>query len=81
MQKSNVADDNETILDRDNPASVMSEAEVKDLTRLVLMAHARFKDLYGAQNSEFSLDLEFKVDFNETGARQVYLKQARPYID
>jgi hypothetical protein len=35
----------------------------------------------GKDKEDFALDLEFKVDKEDSGRRQVYLKQARPYID
>ncbi|RYZ66916.1 MAG: hypothetical protein EOP09_11910, partial [Proteobacteria bacterium] len=81
LQNSNIADDGETILPQDNPAPVLSTAEIQDLTFQVLKAHERMQPLLDKNNPVFSLDLEFKVDSAETGARQVYLKQARPYID
>lgn len=81
LQKSNIADDKETVLDHDNPNPIMSDAEIKDLVFQSLKAEAHFKSLFGRDNPDFALDLEFKVDAEDTGARQVYLKQARPYID
>lgn len=80
LQSSNIADDNETILDHDNPKKVMTEAQAKDLALQVMRAHAHFKPIYGANHDGFALDLEFKVD-EEDGPAAVYLKQARPYID
>jgi len=81
LQKSNVADDKETILDHDNPNPVMSDSEIRDLVYQSLKADAHFKNIFGKDDPEFSLDIEFKVDAEDTGSRQVYLKQARPYID
>lgn len=80
LQNSNIGDDYETILAQDNPNPVMFDAEIKDLVYQSLKAEAHFKPLLGADNPEFSLDLEFKVDDEETAERQVYLKQARPFI-
>jgi hypothetical protein len=81
LQNSNIADDNKTILAQDNPVPVMTDAEIKDLAYQVMKAHLHFKPLLGADKADFALDMEFKVDSEDTGARQVYLKQARPYID
>jgi hypothetical protein len=81
LQKSNVADDMETVLPTDNPNPIMSDAEIKDLVFQALRGEAHFKGIFGRDNNDFALDLEFKVDDKETGNRQVYLKQARPYID
>lgn len=81
LQKSNIADDMEAILPQDNPNPVMTEEEVKDLVYQSLKAEAHFKPLLGAEKSDFALDIEFKVDQEDKGVRQVYLKQARPYID
>jgi phosphoenolpyruvate synthase/pyruvate phosphate dikinase len=81
LQKSNVADDMETVLPTDNPNPIMSDEEIKDLAFQALRGEAHFKGIFGRDNNDFALDLEFKVDDKETGARQVYLKQARPYID
>lgn len=82
LQMSNVADDMETILPQDNPNPVMSDDEAKDLVFQSLKAVDHFRPLLGDQNPDhFSLDIEFKVDKTDTNARQVYLKQSRPYID
>jgi phosphoenolpyruvate synthase/pyruvate phosphate dikinase len=81
LQKSNVADDLETVLPHDNPNPIMSDAEIKDLVYQSLRGEAHFRGIFGRDDPDFALDLEFKVDDKETGARQVYLKQARPYID
>ncbi len=81
LQKSNIGDDKMTILPADNPADVMRDEEVVDLVNLVLKAQAHFKPLLGQNKADFALDLEFKVDSADTGKRQVYLKQSRPYID
>lgn len=81
LQQSNIGDDFTTILPHDNPNPVMTTAEIKDLTFQVLKAHAHFKPILDADNENFALDLEFKVDDEDTAVRQIYLKQARPYID
>ncbi len=81
LQSSNIADDNKKILkDKDNPNPVLTDAEIADLTYQVLKAEAHFKPILGKDNPDFSLDLEFKVDSEDSGERKVYLKQARPYI-
>lgn len=81
LQKSNVGDDTETVLPTDNPNPIMSDEEIKDLAFQALRGEAHFKEIFGRQNNDFALDLEFKVDDKEHGKRIVYLKQARPYID
>jgi pyruvate, water dikinase len=81
LQNSNIADDNETILPKDNPVPVLSEGEIKDLAFQCLKAKNHLGPILDASNESFALDLEFKVDSQETGRRQIYLKQARPYID
>ena len=81
LQRSNIADDNITILPSDNMNPVMSDAEIKDLVFQSLKAEAHFKNIFGRDKEDFSLDLEFKIDSEDTDARQVYIKQARPDID
>lgn len=81
LQNSNIADDNEAILPHDNPVPVITIDEIKDLTFQSLKAQQHLKPVLDPENEKFSLDLEFKVDSGDTGSRQVYLKQARPYID
>lgn len=81
LQSSNIADDNKSILPQDNPVPVMTNDEIKDLVYQSLKAEAHFGPVLDPENKNFSLDLEFKVDAEDTGKRQVYLKQARPYID
>lgn len=80
LQMSNIGDDYETILPHDNPIPVMFDEEIKDLVYQSLKAELHFKPLLGEDNEDFSLDLEFKVDDEETAQRQVYLKQSRPFI-
>ncbi|HRO68329.1 MAG TPA: PEP/pyruvate-binding domain-containing protein [Pseudobdellovibrionaceae bacterium] len=81
LQNSNIADDMETVLPHDNPVPVITPDEIKDLTFQSLKAQRHLKPILDPENEKFSLDLEFKVDSGDTGSRQVYLKQARPYID
>ncbi|MGE3975001.1 MAG: PEP/pyruvate-binding domain-containing protein [Bdellovibrionales bacterium] len=81
LQKSNIADDTKTILSNENPKPIMSDEEIKDLVFQSLKAEAHLKTVLDPKNDNFTLDLEFKVDSENTGARQVYIKQARPYID
>ncbi len=81
LQKSNVADDMITVLDHDNPNPIMSDENIKDLVYQSLKAEAHFKPIFGQNNNAFALDIEFKVDSEDTGSPQIYLKQARPYID
>ena len=81
IQKSNIADDAITILPQDNPNPVMLDEEILDLAYQTLKAEAHFKPILGQDTDNFALDLEFKVDSEDTGKRQVYIKQARPYID
>lgn len=80
LQHSNIANDNETILQDPNPEPTMTGEEIKELAYQCLKAEAHFRPILGNNDPNFALDLEFKVmkDFNEE--RQVYLKQARPYI-
>lgn len=72
LQKSNVSDDGKTVLNTDNPNPVMTDPQIIDLVLQSLKASTHFKTV---------LDLEFKIDSQDTGTSQVYLKQARPYID
>lgn len=81
LMQSNIADDNETILPEDNPKAVMTDEQAKDLVFQSLKAVEHFRPLVGNNNPDFSLDLEFKVDEEDTNEPQVYLKQARPYLN
>lgn len=81
LQNSNVGDDNKTILSQDNPIPVLSNDEIKDLAYQVMKAQAHFKPILGANKADFALDLEFKIDTEDTAVRQIYLKQARPYLE
>lgn len=79
LQKSNIADDMITIMPNDNPHPVLSDDEIKDLVFQCLTAEAAFRKMHNKPG--MALDLEFKIDSEDTGARAIYLKQARPYID
>jgi pyruvate, water dikinase len=81
LQNSNIADDMETILDVDNPNPVMFDNEIKDIVFQSLKAVEHFKPIFSNGTEDFALDLEFKVDQEDNNSRQVYLKQARPYIN
>lgn len=81
LQQSNVADDEETIMAHPNPKPVVTEDQAKELAFHSLKAEAHFKQIFGANKPDFALDLEFKVDSEDTGTSKVYLKQARPYVD
>ncbi len=80
LQHSNIANDNETILQDPNPELTMSTDEIKELTYQCLKAENHFRPLLGNNAPDFSLDLEFKVMKDFSGVRNIYLKQARPYI-
>lgn len=58
---------------------VMSEDEVFRLACVIGAAHNRFRDHYAdvIDPKDFALDVEFKIDGPN---RQVWIKQARPYI-
>ena len=81
LQKSNVADDKKTILPHDNPNPIMTDKEIKETILLALKAHIAMKPTVGDDDPNFSLDLEFKVDMEDTGTRKIYYEQARPYIE
>ncbi len=81
LQNSNIADDMITILPEDNLNPVLMESEAKELVYLSLKAEKHFHGLLDPKNDNFALDLEFKVDKDLEDNRQVYLKQARPYLD
>jgi phosphoenolpyruvate synthase/pyruvate phosphate dikinase len=81
LQNSNVADDFESLLPTDNPIPVLSNEEIKDLVYQSLKAHVHFGPVLDPGNKNFSLDIEFKVDTFDTGSRQIYMKQTRPYLD
>ena len=81
IQRSNISDDMETILPIDNITPVMLDNEILDLVYQSLKAVAHFKPILSKEGDSFSLDIEFKVDKEDTGNRQVYLKQARPFIE
>ena len=59
----------------------MSGAEIRDLAMNSLRAHIHLQPILGRDRADFSLDLEFKVDSENTNSREVYIKQARPYLN
>jgi hypothetical protein len=66
---------------RNNGAPLMSNDEVVYLTGLLQKINAHFRPIFDPKmkNPTFAMDVEFKVsDMN--GKRQIFLKQARPYI-
>jgi len=81
LQYSNIDDDKKTILPNPNPNPTMTEDEAKELVYQCLKAEKHFKPLLDADNAHFALDLEFKILKDENKVRQIYLKQARPYIN
>lgn len=81
LQRSNVANDTVTVLNGDNLNPVMQDSEIVDLVYQSVKAENHFRPLLGRNKAEFSLDLEFKVDLSPLGDRQVYIKQARPYLN
>ncbi|MCB0407846.1 MAG: hypothetical protein KDD34_06555, partial [Bdellovibrionales bacterium] len=81
LQHSNIDDDKKTILPNPNPNPIMTEDEAKELVYQCLKAEKHFKPLLGVDNAHFALDLEFKISKDEDKIRQIYLKQARPYIN
>ena len=60
--------------------NVMTDDELNDLAYFCLKAQTHFKKLFKGDEN-FAMDLEFKVDKQDTGKRAVYLKQARPLIE
>jgi hypothetical protein len=85
IRKSNVAKDGQSVLsDADIKATplpnVMTNDELNDLAYFCLKAQTHFKKLFKGDEN-FAMDLEFKVDKQDTGKRAVYLKQARPLIE
>jgi len=85
IRKSNVAKDGQSVLsDADikaNPLpNVMTDDELNDLAYFCLKAQTHFKKIFNGDEN-FAMDLEFKVDKQDTGKRAVYLKQARPLIE
>ena len=81
LQRCNVADDKKTILPAGNPNPIMTDSEIRDLVSLALKAQLHFETSLGKGNPNFALDLEFKVDMEDSDTRQVYFEQARPYIE
>ena len=81
LSQSNIADDMKTILPTANTHKVMYEREVKDLVFQSLKASEHFQPIFSAdQDQTIPLDIEFKVDDLDSGQRQIYLKQVRPFI-
>lgn len=80
LQYSNIANDKKTILAEPNTEPTMTPDEIIELTYQSLKATNHFQPLLGASDEKFALDLEFKVSKDTNKVRQVYLKQARPYI-
>jgi hypothetical protein len=85
IRKSNVAEDGQSVLsDADIKAkplpNVMTDDELNDLAYFCLKAQTHFKKIFKGDEN-FAMDLEFKVDKQDTGTRAVYLKQARPLIE
>jgi len=62
--------------------SIMSAGELNLLSRYILKIHQHFKTIYDPKNKNpnFAVDIEFKIDDLGKGRKQVYLKQARPYV-
>jgi hypothetical protein len=85
VRRSNLSADGTSVLSADELKSasignVMSDEELRDLTWLCNRAQLHFQKIMNGDNN-FALDLEFKVDEENTGERAVYLKQARPLIE
>jgi len=85
IRKSNVALDGQSVLPdevlKKSPLpNVMTDDELKDLAFFCLTAQTHFKKIFKGDEN-FAMDLEFKVDKQDTGKRAVYLKQARPLIE
>ena len=58
--------------------SVMTRAQLTELTGAMAKLQAHFKKLYGAQaDPSFAMDIEFKI----TAAGKLVVKQARPWVD
>lgn len=81
IQRCNIADDKVTVLPNGNPNPIMTDTEIKDLISMALKAQEHFRAGRGKGSPNFALDLEFKVDMEDTGTRQLYFEQARPYIE
>jgi hypothetical protein len=87
VRRSNLSADGTSVLSADelkatgdSIGNVMTDEELRDLTWLCNKAQLHFSEIMkGGEN--FALDLEFKVDEENTGERAVYLKQARPLIE
>ena len=85
VRRSNLSADGTRVLsasefERANIGNVMTDEELRDLTWLCNKAQLHFREIMKGDDN-FALDLEFKVDEENTGQRAVYLKQARPLIE
>ena len=85
LRRSNLSADGTKVLSADElkaagTGNVMTDEELRDLTWLCNKAQLHFREIMKGDDN-FALDLEFKVDEENTGERAVYLKQARPLIE
>jgi hypothetical protein len=85
VRRSNLSADGARVLSADelkaaSIGNVMTDEELRDLTWLCNRAQLHFREIMNGDDN-FALDLEFKVDEENTGERAVYLKQARPLIE
>jgi hypothetical protein len=85
LRRSNLSADGTKVLSADELkaagiGNVMTDEELRDLTWLCNKAQLHFREIMKGDDN-FALDLEFKVDEENTGERAVYLKQARPLIE
>jgi hypothetical protein len=87
IRRSNLSADGTSVLSADeleasgdSIGNVMTDEELRDLTWLCNKAQIHFRKIMKGDDN-FALDLEFKVDEENTGKRAVYLKQARPLIE
>lgn len=61
---------------------ILTNDEAVQLTNYLLMIHKRLKAYFDPQNKnkDFAIDVEWKINL-ENGARRIFIKQARPYVD
>lgn len=61
---------------------ILTNQEVVSLTQYLMKIHAQFKKVFDPQNknAKFAVDVEWKINMVD-GARQIFIKQARPYVD